>query len=542
MPEDRESQDDALVAVSKAINELIINKNFSEALDQSLKYIGKAFNGDAFILEVGLNKDKEFVLDMKHYYMQVFDQTRLQLNRERSLSAFPEVSNMLKQGKSYTFKKSTAKPEMVSSLNKTGGKAGIIVPIFMKQNFWGVLSLNTIEEEREWGRATVAVMETLAKSIGVSLEKLNYGESLSEEIVAQSRVIVENNRRFESLVYNVPGIVFRCRFDKHWTMDFISDYVFELTGHRSDQFLPPKSEVTFDSLIHPNDREFVWMEVQRQLKKSSFYKVNYRITDAEDRVKWFWEQGVKQENEHGEEMLEGCIIDISDRVENHEKVVAATMETEDRARSYFSRELHDNLQQLLTTAHLNLEHAKKRSDEGAMKFLNNASGSLKEAIQHTRDLSHKLMPKTIEDYGYVAAVEALLDSLPSESDPHFQLQHNMQEGELPKTMALSLYRITQEAINNILKHAEAKQVMIQLMRHPDQLLLSIEDDGKGFDYKEVLDAESGFGLNSMISRATSIGAQLFVESAPGKGTQLFIEIPYQTDKENEAVESENIAR
>lgn len=539
MQSEQEFQEGMLVAVSQAINELIVNKNFVEALDRSVELIGQAFNGDAFISELSLNDCKELVLDVKHHYMKVYDIKRLELNTDNPLAAYPSALESLREGHSFIYKKSTANQDIVDFLNRTGGKAGIVVPIYLKDNFWGILSLATVEEERDWSKSVLAVLETLAAGIGVSLEKIKYGENLKQEIIEQSKIIVENNRRYESLVRNVPGIVFRCKIDQQWSMEFISDYVRELTGYTAVSFVGKDAVKSFADIIHPNDQDFMWMETQRQLKKGDLYRVNYRVIDAKGEKRWFWEQGIKVKGPHGQEWLEGCIIDITDRVESHEKVVAATLETEDQARTHFSRELHDSLQQYLTTAYLNLEHAKKRSHDISKDYINNASQAVSEAIRQTREISHKLMPKTIQDYGYVAAVEALLESSSLSGGPLFSFHHNLEDARLPKTIALSLYRITQEAINNILKHAEANKVMIQLIQHPDQLILTIDDDGKGFDNKEVLDAERGFGLNNMINRATSMGAQMHIESVVGQGTHLLVELPDYNLNKNESVEDKN---
>ncbi|UXP31728.1 PAS domain-containing protein [Reichenbachiella agarivorans] len=525
------SNDRALIGVSLAIKELIINQNFEQALDHALQYLGEAFDGDVFISELTLTADKRLVLNLKHHWMKVYDQHRLDINTEKPLTSFPTIYDQLAVGNTYTFKKSEATPELAKHLNLTGGQSGVLVPIFVSGNLWGLLSLTTIEYERDWSEAIVSVFDSLSCAIGAILSKMIYRASLEHEIIDQSMLIMEQNKRYETLVKNIPGIVFRCDMNQDWTMRYISPYVKELTGYADSDFVGAQKNKSLADLIHPNDRDFLWTETNRQLKKGTTYKVNYRIIDASGREHWIWEQGAIQANSHGEEMLEGCMIDITDRVRTHEKVMAATLEAEDRARTHFSEEIHDHLQQVLTTAHLNLEYAKKnRLNSDSKKHLDVASDSLQEAISATRSISHRLMPKTIEDYGYQAAVESLIEDLEGVIATRFEfhVSHGMED--IPTSICLSLYRITQEAITNIVKYAEASVATIQLIQHDDTLILTIDDNGKGFDYQKVLDAERGFGLNNMQNRATSIGGQLYIDSVPGKGTHLLMEIPYQTKK------------
>ncbi|PIB35479.1 hypothetical protein BFP72_08780 [Reichenbachiella sp. 5M10] len=532
MPVTQNSNDQALVGVCNAITELIVNPNFEEALDVSLKHIGEVFDVDVFVSEL-LHTKEGMVMTVKHHWMKVYDQKRIDLNTSNHVGQFVSQHTSVHKGIMFSFKKSTAPPEVIEHLEQTGGKSGLLVPIFVEDQWWGVLSLATVEYERDWSESIISVLQSLASAIGATLSKIIYRRSLEHEVVQQATQIIERNHQYESLVRNIPGIVFRCLMDQQWTMKYISPYVKELTGYEPDEFTDVRTELTFAQLIHPNDQDYVWTEVSRQLKRGEYYRVNYRIRDKKGNERWLWEQGVIQQSRHGERLLEGCIIDITDRVKSHEKVVAATLETEDRERSHFSREIHDNLQQVLTTAHLNLEHAKKLvSQDDAMRYLISASGSLKEAIVETRSLSHRLMPKTIEDYGYHAAVESMLEGLADLVETKFEFLNNIPDKRLPINVALSLFRITQEAVTNIIKYAHAHSATIQLMRHEGSLILTIDDDGVGFDTEDVLDAEHGFGINNMKNRATSIGGQLHIDSAKERGTHILIEVPYLTNKED----------
>lgn len=129
-----------------------------------------------------------------------------------------------------------------------------------------------------------------------------------------ARELAENERRLSTLLSNLPGIAYRCRNDKDWTMEFISEGAAALTGYTAEELTPPGPRV-FNDVIHPDDRERVWGEVQDALSERRPFQLLYRIVRRDGVIAWVWEQGRGIEDERGETVaLEGFITDITARM------------------------------------------------------------------------------------------------------------------------------------------------------------------------------------------------------------------------------------
>src|ERR1039458_4188203 len=121
----------------------------------------------------------------------------------------------------------------------------------------------------------------------------------------------ETERRLATLLSNLPGMVYRCKNDRNWTMEFVSDGCEALTGYKAIDFVGVGARA-YNSLIHPDDRERIWNEVQEAVGQGTPFRLTYRIHAADGREKWVWEQGVGVSAGADQEVLEGFITDITE--------------------------------------------------------------------------------------------------------------------------------------------------------------------------------------------------------------------------------------
>lgn len=334
------------------------------------------------------------------------------------------------------------------------------------------------------------------------------------------------NRQLKLLIENVPGVIFSCYYDDHYTMEFISDYIRHITEYSPSDFFGNRN-ITFADIIHPDDKRAVSRTIENAFLQKKRYTVSFRIFTRNNEIRWINTIGEFQsfdEPEHRNK-IDGIFFDITENIKSEELKLNAILTSTDKERARLSREIHDNIQQKLVSAYLNFESIKKEIDQLSFqkqKRLVIGLNSLNEGLEDTRSLAHSLMPKQIEDFGLYESLENLISN--TDPDINFEFYYKEKERYDPK-IELNLYRIVQEAISNIIKHAEATDVFIQLIKISDTLSLTIEDDGNGFDSDELTLVSGGFGLHSMKSRAANIGARFDLSSTPGRGTYLIIEVP-----------------
>jgi signal transduction histidine kinase/ligand-binding sensor domain-containing protein len=204
-------------------------------------------------------------------------------------------------------------------------------------------------------------------------------------------------------------------------------------------------------------------------------------------------------------------------------IMVATQEGE---RKRISRELHDSVGIKLSALKLFLsmlhEKAINKNDDEIKSLAESSAQFITEVMQDVRQLLLNLSPAILEEFGYRIAIEGLVNKINETKQVHFSLVIFGMERPLPKDVELALYRTTQELINNVLKHAEAKDVVLQIGRRDEKIILMIEDDGKGFDINAHRD---GYGLKNLEARTKLMRGTMTIDSQTGKGTSVLIEIP-----------------
>jgi signal transduction histidine kinase len=201
---------------------------------------------------------------------------------------------------------------------------------------------------------------------------------------------------------------------------------------------------------------------------------------------------------------------------------------QEEERRTIARELHDEVGQVLTAIKVELDVAQREiiHDGGSAEVLNEAQTITDGALQTVRNLSQLLHPATLDDLGLPAAIDSALRGLARRQEIRAELHQQGLIGRLPREIELAAYRIVQEALTNIGKHAQATRCAVHLTQLDDRLLIEVEDNGVGFveDTDRPIIAR-GLGLISIRERAARLGGSFNILSTPGQGTRLVVSLP-----------------
>jgi signal transduction histidine kinase len=204
---------------------------------------------------------------------------------------------------------------------------------------------------------------------------------------------------------------------------------------------------------------------------------------------------------------------------------------QEEERRVIARELHDEVGQALTAIKVELALAQQKIHvAGAPADALDDARSISENVLHTvRDLSHLLHPSLLDDLGLPAAVDWYLRGFGKRHSLRVDLVQDRMDQRLQPEAEVTAYRMVQEALTNVVKHAHATSCRVYLQRLANTLLVTVEDDGVGFDQAATdrSDTNHGLGLIGIRERVSRVGGSLRLESAPGKGTRLTIELPVQ---------------
>ena len=196
-------------------------------------------------------------------------------------------------------------------------------------------------------------------------------------------------------------------------------------------------------------------------------------------------------------------------------------------RQRLARDLHDSVTQSLYSLTLLAEASRRLIDQDvpqAARYLGDMGEIAQQSLKEMRLLVYQLRPLALEREGLIGALQARLDSVEKRAgiEARFLIEGNL--GGLPPALEEALFRIAQEALNNALKHAAARSVVVRLRGEDECVTLEVADDGRGSALLKT-DVKGGLGLTSMKERVAQLQGTLTIDSAPGAGTRISVEVP-----------------
>jgi len=303
----------------------------------------------------------------------------------------------------------------------------------------------------------------------------------------------------------------------------------EMFGYKASEALdkPVTELVTYDFLT--DSREIAWKALKRDGKWSGVMLLrkgereiflecsSSSIKDPEGAPRGYvsiYRDITVQKN------LEKMLIE--EEVRKKREIIKAIMEAQEKERREIAAELHDNVNQILTTCKLFLEIA--RNNPADARFIDGCYQNIQTVIEEIRNISHNLTPYTLKDLGLAAALHDIVQKINQSGKLTIRLLafENLEEDAISQDIKLAVFRIIQEKISNVLKHAHATELKIGLRVFEGRIRVQLVDNGLGFDEKVV---KKGMGLNNIQNRVEYYKGSFHLRTAPREGCELNIELP-----------------
>ena len=230
---------------------------------------------------------------------------------------------------------------------------------------------------------------------------------------------------------------------------------------------------------------------------------------------------------YGEDLVLSLILNMTDKVKlqhqvelektrKHIEITDAVLTAQENERAHLGRELHDNINQILTTARLYIEYA-LAEEKLRTQLMESSRDFIISAIKEVRELSKTLVPASLDENGLRSAIEDLIGKVKAVNTIDISARYRFDERKLLPKFKLAVFRIVQEQLNNIVKHSKASQASIIIKESSADLILLVNDNGIGFDPATNND---GLGFRNILSRSTLFGGNMSVNSGIGRGCEL----------------------
>jgi two-component system, NarL family, sensor histidine kinase UhpB len=320
-----------------------------------------------------------------------------------------------------------------------------------------------------------------------------------------------------------------------WEQDLVSQQVFNTEANLRLFFGDDRGKGArledFVEAIHPDDRAWVMRRREQLLADTGSGDIEYRVVWPDGSVHWIFGRATVVRDPAGRPIRSyGTNADITERKHAEQELARRTqqlealsrklIEAQEAERRAVARELHDDFGQVLTALKLNLQR-RERDDSESIALVDGA-------IARMRDLAQDLRPPLLDEQGLDASLRWYVEREAGRAGLAFRLTLTHLDQRPPAAVETTCFRVAQEALTNVIRHAQARVVEVELGRAAGMLQLVVRDDGRGFDVPAArLRAAHGGsqGLLSMQERVALAGGDLEIDSAPGRGTTVRAHLP-----------------
>jgi two-component system sensor histidine kinase UhpB len=408
----------------------------------------------------------------------------------------------------------------------------------------GELSDYEIEKQLAHKDGKVVHAHIIGKTLRNSEGKVTTLVAMVQDITARKQAeeaLRKSKERFDLAV--------RGSNDGIWDWNILSGEVYysprvrELLQYGPDEF--PDVIESIDTHLHPDDRSRTWAAIRAHLDSREPYDIEHRLRTKDGRYRWFRCRGQAVWDTSGQPFrMAGSFTDVHDRKMDEESLRQAQADAllarqeftqrlisaQEQERKRLAGELHDSLGQNLSLIknRIQLALSAAGAEPSVTNHLEAAAKLMTDSITEVRNLAHHLRPLPIEQSGLTDCLDTLVREVAESSAIHFDRRFEKVDDLFPGEQATVVYRIVQEALNNLVKHSRATAGSVMVERDLHCVRIKIEDNGRGFEKSALLgphNIRTGIGLTSIDERVRMLGGSLDIRTGPAQGTALQIEVP-----------------
>jgi signal transduction histidine kinase len=396
-----------------------------------------------------------------------------------------------------------------------------------------LVSIETTNQRRDGSTYPIALR--IFRSPAPAQSYIAIGIDLSQQ-QTNAAALQLSESRFQEIIANIPSLVFQLLRlpDNSVSFPYVSDRCADLLGIVSNELINDAN--LFVELIVPDDRATYWETMQQSA--SSMYTWNWKgqvWIEAWQDIKWIAIRATPTLQKDGSILWNGVITNVT-QTKHEEMEVKQTQaqlaelsshteRIKEQERTRIAREVHDELGGNLTAIKMAVTLVKRRlaPDDSCLEKINYIDMLADRTIESVRRIASDLRP-SILDLGLEAAIEWQTREFERQMGITCEFITSDEDIALNSDQATALFRVFQEALTNISKHADATLVHVHLKKQHDDIALEIDDNGKGMEQADRLKLKS-FGIRGMMERVNSLGGQLSITSSTETGTNILINIP-----------------
>jgi PAS domain S-box-containing protein len=360
--------------------------------------------------------------------------------------------------------------------------------------------------------------------VGASKILRDIGERKRVQEALRESERLASEERFRLIADSAPVTLWIVDVDKQCT--YINQPWIDLTGRPFEAAL---GEGWADS-IHAEDVEGSWKSFSEAFDRREPFQIQYRIQRHDGEYRWITDTGVPRYDEHGSFVgYIGSAVDVTERKLADEALSTVSqrlIEAQEDERARLARDLHDDVNQRLAVLNMRLDALSRAVPDSVTEGRKRIEEARREVVNLVTDvqaLSHRLHPPRLDYLGIAGAAEALCDEISTQHRIKVSFAAESVPEHLSKRITLCLYRVLQEALQNAIKHSDTAKVTVRLRGVDDQLELTVDDVGIGFDLETT--QGRGLGLTSMSERLKAVDGQLAIRSRPKHGTTIRARVP-----------------